>query len=336
MWQDLRSLPALARAAWRICRDRQLRFAAGISQARHRHGEADGGGASAGAPHHLFDVVDPDQPFDCGGATRRWRAPRSTRRPPRAAAARHRSSAAPGLSRRRCASGSLTARAADATLRARAWSRRKRRRARRAACAARRASIRRRAARLHARSRARRCRALEVRELTGRAAQRLARASTASPATSSTCRVVGLDVRRAALYARLDARCRRCVDGRPAGRGARAVGSAGTGPELPPLRSIGYRAARRATCAARSTNRRRSRRCSARRASFAKRQLTLIPCRSDGQNGSTRRPHRPETASPATIIRRHHTDEDGAEEGHMDQKLHPCRRPSAPAVALII
>jgi tRNA dimethylallyltransferase len=45
---------------------------------------------------------------------------------------------------------------------------------------------------------------------------------------------------RAALYARLDARCQRMVDGGLVDE-VRALRQRGFGPDLPPLRSIGYR-----------------------------------------------------------------------------------------------
>jgi tRNA dimethylallyltransferase len=53
-------------------------------------------------------------------------------------------------------------------------------------------------------------------------------------------RVVGLDVPRAELYARLDARCEAMLAAGLLDE-IRALWAAGYGPELPALRSIGYR-----------------------------------------------------------------------------------------------
>ncbi len=95
------------------------------------------------------------------------------------------------------------------------------------------------AARLHPHDRVRVIRALEVCELTGRPLSAW-QAEHGFRAPQLTCRVVALRSERAALYAQLDARCRRMLE---AGLVAevRELWARGYGAELPPLRSIGYR-----------------------------------------------------------------------------------------------
>jgi tRNA dimethylallyltransferase len=188
----------------------------------------------AAVPHHLFDVVDPDQPFDCaryrelaGAAIAAIRA-RGKRvvlvggsglylkvlrfglapAPPRDAALRARLAALEDA-----AAGALHARLACVDARA--------------------------AARLHPHDRVRLIRALEVCELTGRPLSDW-HAEHALRGTELECRVIGLGMERRALYARLDARCREMIE-----RGmideVRVLWQRGFGPDLPPLQSIGYR-----------------------------------------------------------------------------------------------
>ena len=93
------------------------------------------------------------------------------------------------------------------------------------------------AARLAVRDRVRLVRALEVFELTGR---RLSDWHAAQAKDPLPLRVVGLHVPRAALYRRLDARCAAMLDGGLLDE-IRRLWARGYGPELPALRSIGYR-----------------------------------------------------------------------------------------------
>ncbi len=70
---------AVARAGRALGRrDRQLRFAAGLSRARHRQRQADGGGARGARRTTCSTSSSPIERFDCGARTRRWRARRST------------------------------------------------------------------------------------------------------------------------------------------------------------------------------------------------------------------------------------------------------------------
>jgi len=188
----------------------------------------------AAVPHHLLDVVGPDEPFDCA----RYRLlalaaiadiQRRGRRvllvggtglyikvlsgglcpaPPRDAALRARlnaeEDAAPGQLHRRLLALDPPA-----------------------------------AARLHPHDRVRLIRAVEVAVLTGRplsdwqAAHRFADATL--PITT-----IGLTLERAALYERIDRRCQAMVDGGLVEE-VRVLWERGFGPELAPLRSIGYR-----------------------------------------------------------------------------------------------
>ena len=70
--------------------------------------------------------------------------------------------------------------------------------------------------------------------------QRLAGRARASAGDELAMRVVGLDVPRAELYARLDARCEAMLAAGLLDE-VRALWARGYGPELPALRSIGYR-----------------------------------------------------------------------------------------------
>jgi tRNA dimethylallyltransferase len=188
----------------------------------------------AAVPHHLFDVVDPDQRFDCA----RYRA--------LAAAAiadiRQRGRrvvlvGGSGLYLKVLRFGLAPAPPRDAALRARltaledAHAGALHARLARVDAAA--------AARLHPHDRVRLIRALEVCELSGRPLSTW-HAAHAFRGAEFECRVIGLGVERRALYARLDARCRQMLE-----RGlideVRALWQRGFGPDLPPLRSIGYR-----------------------------------------------------------------------------------------------
>jgi tRNA dimethylallyltransferase len=188
----------------------------------------------AALPHHLFDVVDPDQPFDCarygelarsaiadiqgrgrrvvvvGGSGLYLKVLRFglAPAPPRDTALRARLAAEEDA-----APGALHARLTDLDPAS--------------------------AARLHVRDRVRLIRALEVCELTGRPLSAW-HAEHAFRAAALECRVIGLEVERRALYAQLDARCRGMLAGGLLDE-VRALWARGYGPHLPPLQSIGYR-----------------------------------------------------------------------------------------------
>jgi len=184
--------------------------------------------------HHLFDVVDPDEPFDCARYRNLARAALADIR------ARGKGVVlvgGTGLYLKVLRYGLMPAPPRDAALRARLQALEDAQpgalhaRLRQADPAA--------ADRLHAHDRARLIRALEVCELTG-APLSAQQAAHGFRAAELDCRVVGLMVPRRALYARLDARCRRMVDdGLP--DEIRALWQRGYGPDLAPLRSIGYR-----------------------------------------------------------------------------------------------
>jgi tRNA dimethylallyltransferase len=188
----------------------------------------------AAVRHHVFDVVDPDAPFDCaryrdlaraaiadirargkrvvlvGGSGLYLKALRYglAPAPPRDAALRQRLEAvedgAPGALHARLTSVDPIA-----------------------------------AARLHPRDRVRLIRALEVRELTGRPLSAW-QAEHGFRSAELDCRVIGLDLPRGALYARLDARCRAMLDQGLIDE-VRSLWARGFGPQLTPLQSIGYR-----------------------------------------------------------------------------------------------
>ena len=185
-------------------------------------------------PHHLFDVVDPDQGFDCARYRELARAAIADIRargrrvvlvggtglylkvlryglapaPPRDAALRRRlqdmEDAEPGALHRRLAGRDPAA-----------------------------------AARLHPHDRVRLIRALEVGELTGTTLS-ARQAAHGFRAAELECRVIGLTMERAALRARLDARCRAMLEAGLVDE-VRALWQRGFGPELAPLQSIGYR-----------------------------------------------------------------------------------------------
>jgi len=186
------------------------------------------------APHHLFDVVDPDQRFDAAAYAALARAAID------AAAGRGRRVivvGGTGLYLKALRFGLFDGPPADATLRARLVAEDE------AAPGAMHARLARAdpatAARLHARDRVRVVRALEVLELTGRPLSAWHREH-GFAGGELAMRVVGLDVPRAELYARLDARCEAMLAAGLLGE-IRALWAAGYGPELPALRSIGYR-----------------------------------------------------------------------------------------------
>jgi tRNA dimethylallyltransferase len=188
----------------------------------------------AAAPHHLFDVVDPDQPFDCG----------RYRELARAAIAEIRSRGrrvvlvgGTGLYLKVLRYGLAPAPPRDAALRARLAALEE------AEPGALHARLRERdaaaAARLHPHDRVRLIRALEVGELTGRPLSAW-HAEHAFRAAELPVRVIALTMERAALYARLDARCHAMVEHGLVDE-VQALWRRGYGPELPPLLSIGYR-----------------------------------------------------------------------------------------------
>ncbi len=188
----------------------------------------------AAAPHHLFDVVDPDEVFDAARYAALARAAiagiqargrrvlvvggsglylRALRRglfpgPPRDAALRAEFEALEAA-----APGALHARllAVDPPT----------------------------AARLPAGDRVRLVRALEVLALTGRPLS-VWQAEHRSAADVLPMRVVALGLERRALQARLDGRCARMLDDGLLDE-IRALWGRGYGPALPALRSIGYR-----------------------------------------------------------------------------------------------
>ena len=188
----------------------------------------------AAVPHHLLDVVDPDADFDCA----RYRVLA------RAAIADIRARGAPvvvvgggGLYLKALRYGLAPAPPADAALRARLAAEEE------AAPGTLHARLSERdpptAARLHPHDRVRLLRALEVVELTGRPLSAW-QAAHGFRAAELGMRVIVLTHERAALYARLDARCRRMIDEGLVAE-VQSLWQRGFGPTLPPLRSIGYR-----------------------------------------------------------------------------------------------
>ena len=188
----------------------------------------------AALPHHLFDIVDPDQPFDCA----RYRdLARAAIADIGARGRRVVLVGGTGLYLKVLRYGLMPAPPRDPALRARLLALEEAEpgalhaRLRRIDAAA--------AARLHAHDRARLIRALEVCELTG-APLSARQAAHGFRAAELDCRVVGLTMERRALYARLDARCRRMVEDGLLEE-VRGLWQRCYGPELAPLRSIGYR-----------------------------------------------------------------------------------------------
>ena len=185
-------------------------------------------------PHHLFDVVDPDQRFDAAAYAALARATLE------AIAVRGRRAivvGGTGLYLKALRFGLFAGPPADAALRERLAGEE------RAAPGALHARLARvdpeMAARLHVRDQVRVVRALEVYEITGRPLSAW-HAEHGFAGGALAMRVIGLEVPRAELYARLDARCAAMLEGGLLEE-IRGLWAAGYGPELPALRSIGYR-----------------------------------------------------------------------------------------------
>ncbi len=188
----------------------------------------------AAVPHHLFDIVAPDQAFDC--AQYRTHA-RSVIETIRARGKRVLLVGGTGLYLKVLRYGLAPAPPADAALRAELNALEEQTpgalHARLARCDA--AA----AARLHPHDRMRVIRALEVEALTGRPLSAW-QAAHGFRTAELAVRVIGVAVDRAALYAALDARCERMLEAGLVDE-VRALWARGYGPELPPLQSIGYR-----------------------------------------------------------------------------------------------
>ena len=188
----------------------------------------------ATVPHHLFDVVDPDRRFDCA----RYRdLARAAIDDIRARGKRVVLVGGSGLYLKVLRYGLAPAPPRDAEVRARLTA------IEDAAPGALHARLGAldpaAAARLHPHDRVRLVRALEVCELTGQPLS-VWQAGHGFRRPELDCRVIGLRSERGALYARLDARCRRMVDDGLIDE-VRTLWQRGFGPDLPPLRSIGYR-----------------------------------------------------------------------------------------------
>lgn len=188
----------------------------------------------ARVPHHLFDVVGPDASFDCA----RYRelavaAIDTIGRRGRAVLL----VGGTGLYLRVLRHGLCPAPPRDGALRARLEA---------AECAEPGALHRRlqevdpeSARRLHPHDRVRLIRALEVWELTGRRLSEWHREH-GFARTELEIPAIGLALERSALYRRIDGRCRAMVEGGLIEE-VRGLWARGYGPELPALRSIGYR-----------------------------------------------------------------------------------------------
>jgi tRNA dimethylallyltransferase len=188
----------------------------------------------ARVPHHLFDVVAPDTSFDCA----RYRefalaAIDSIRRRGRSVLL----VGGTGLYLRVLRHGLCPAPPRDAALRAELE----------AAEFVAPGTLHRRlqevdrdsANRLHPHDRVRLIRALEVWELSGRPLSRWQREH-GFARTEIEVPAIGLSLERSALYGRIDARCRAMIEGGLIDE-VRDLWARGYGPELPALRSIGYR-----------------------------------------------------------------------------------------------
>ncbi len=188
----------------------------------------------AAVPHHLFDVVDPDQPFDCA----RYRdLARAVIGDVQSRRKRVVLVGGTGLYLKVLRYGLMPAPPRDPVLRARLHGLED------AEPGALHARLHSRdpvaAARLHPHDRVRLIRALEVCELTGRALSAW-QAEHGFRAAELAVRIIGLNMDRGPLYARLDARCQRMVDDGLIDE-VRALWRHGYRPDLPPLQSIGYR-----------------------------------------------------------------------------------------------
>jgi tRNA dimethylallyltransferase len=193
----------------------------------------------ARVPHHLLDVVTPDQPYSAGRYARAARA---------AIAAIHARgrvailAGGTGLYLRAALHGLIDGVEADEELRVRLES--EQRDAERAGDASR---LHRRlvesdpdaAARIHPHDTRRVVRALEIAAETGRPTSNVRRAHGFE---DSPYRVLhlGLVPERAALYARIDRRCQAMIESGLL-QEVRGLVAAGYGPELRPMRAIGYR-----------------------------------------------------------------------------------------------
>lgn len=188
----------------------------------------------ASVPHHLFDVVAPDEPFDCARYRELARAVIA------AVEARGRRVilvGGTGLYLKVLRHGLFPGPPRDPGLRAEF-----------AACeAAEPGALYARlravdpvaAGLLHPHDRRRLIRALEVQALTGRPLSAWHEAH-GFRGVELDIRVIGLTLERRALYARLDARCAAMVEGGLVDEVQRLWGQ-GYGPDLDPMRSIGYR-----------------------------------------------------------------------------------------------
>jgi tRNA dimethylallyltransferase len=187
----------------------------------------------AQVPHHLIDVAEPDEPFDCGRYRQLAMAAIAdiTQRGKRVLLA-----GGTGLYIKVLLHGLFAAPARDPALRKRFEEQE----------AAAPGSLHRMlaavdpasAARLHAHDRLRLTRALEVWELTGRPISAWQAAHAFAEAPFETLQL-GLSVPRAELYARITARCAAMVrDGLV--EEVRALYASGLSPDLPSLRSLGY------------------------------------------------------------------------------------------------
>jgi len=188
----------------------------------------------AAVPHHVLDVVDPDEPFDCA---RYRRLALDAIAAIQARGRRVLLVGGTGLYLKVLTGGLCAAPPRDASLRARL----------NAEEDAAPGCLHRRlqeldppaAARLHPHDRTRLVRAVEVALLTGRrisdwqASHRFA-----EHALSVT--MIGLTLERAVLYERIDRRCKAMIDAGLVDE-VRSVWQRGFGPHLAPLRSIGYR-----------------------------------------------------------------------------------------------
>jgi tRNA dimethylallyltransferase len=187
-------------------------------------------------PHHLFDVVDPDEPFDCA----RYRdLARAAIADIRARGKRVVLVGGSGLYLKVLRYGLAPAPPRDARLRAQLAALED---GEPGALHARLTAVDPvAAARLHAHDRVRLIRALEVRELTGRPLSAW-QAEHGFRSAELDCRMIGLEMPRRALYARLDTRCRTMLD-HGLLEEVRGLWARGYGPQLAPLQSIGYREA---------------------------------------------------------------------------------------------
>jgi tRNA dimethylallyltransferase len=185
-------------------------------------------------PHHLFDIVDPDEAFDCA---RYRRAARAVIGDVRSRGKRVLLVGGTGLYLKALRYGLAPAPPRDPALRARLAALED---AAPGALHARLARLDRHAAqRLNPRDRVRLIRALEVCELTGQPFSAV-QAAHGFRTVELACRVIGVAVPREELGARLDARCRQMLDQGLVDE-VRALRTRGYGADLAPLQSIGYR-----------------------------------------------------------------------------------------------